>query len=857
MIRGTIEDTDCDHCPFSLENGPNRPVLAIGPENPDFIIVSESPGVSEDRVGIPLIGKSGQMVDKLLKLTGSSRERVWLTHSFLCRPPDGSSDKDKTKAAKCCYKRLQNETKQFPGKPILTLGGVAAQKLIDKSFAITEMAGTITEKDIDGTGNRLITSTFHPAYILMSDGQKQHLVDVLFTNLVYDFSKIVQYVKGNIRPLELKIHIEISNYRQARRLIDKIYSDIQLTKWFACDTETDPGISEYLDINGDLKTFKHSALEARWAKLNAIGLATEDYSISIIWKCMTARAKNKLGKLLADESIQKVFHNELYDKPILKWNGFPVKGETFDTMLAHHSAHPGLSHGLQRVAAQYYLVKGWKSEYRSEGDSLEDHVTYCATDTLLTAKIKQPLIKRLKDTGREKSFMTDRRMAKIAYDMHIVGIPISRDINRQLQEQLKPIVDNRKGQLANFLEDEEIKDTFIEYFSMEMAKTKRKNDSSDFWERVDLRKVEIRDNINNGNFKFNPGYSGHIAPFLKSLKIPLKQLTKKGKLATGKSILESFGSVPEVRAVLDYRKVDKLLSTFVKGVLKFLDENDRLHPMWSVNKNSGRWSSKFPSCQNWSAGDEDNEEFPIPNLRRQITAKPGNIIISADFDKAEARLVGLFSQDKFILENLQPGKDLHTAVMLTALPGSNKLIKGTSQFKKARTLAKNIEFGSIYGADALVIWETIIQKKEYSHVKLSDVRVMQERLMSQMSGVKEFHNSLIKEVETKKVLKTLIDERCWDFPINSQDTNYIRNWIIQSSFASIVNAGLWKLYNRLPKSAYIIIQVHDSVTVECLEEDADKVKNLIEDSMTMEVEYNGNTMLFPLEIGMGNSLADC
>ncbi len=100
------------------------------PENPAFIIVAESPGHNEIRQGRPLIGASGQVVEKMLAKIGRHRSEVMLANCCLCMPIQDVDVALREKAAACCKPRLQAELAQFPGKPVLTLGAVAARALI-------------------------------------------------------------------------------------------------------------------------------------------------------------------------------------------------------------------------------------------------------------------------------------------------------------------------------------------------------------------------------------------------------------------------------------------------------------------------------------------------------------------------------------------------------------------------------------------------------------------------------------------------------------------------------------------------------------------------------------------------------
>lgn len=123
---------DCNACPFSNNGLPNKPVLSEHPEDPAWLIIGEGPGFNEVRLDHPFVGASGQVVNKILAKIGRRREDLYVGNATLCMPPQGAPEADRERAAACCKPRLVAELKQFPGKPILTLGAVAARGIIPK-----------------------------------------------------------------------------------------------------------------------------------------------------------------------------------------------------------------------------------------------------------------------------------------------------------------------------------------------------------------------------------------------------------------------------------------------------------------------------------------------------------------------------------------------------------------------------------------------------------------------------------------------------------------------------------------------------------------------------------------------------
>lgn len=109
---------------------PTKPVVSIGPEDPAFIVCGEGPGRYETIRGEPMVGPTGQVVNQILNKVGRRRSEVMITNCTLCEPPPKTSEQVRQLAAKACKQRLINELAQYPGKPIFTLGAVAARSVI-------------------------------------------------------------------------------------------------------------------------------------------------------------------------------------------------------------------------------------------------------------------------------------------------------------------------------------------------------------------------------------------------------------------------------------------------------------------------------------------------------------------------------------------------------------------------------------------------------------------------------------------------------------------------------------------------------------------------------------------------------
>lgn len=237
-----------------------------------------------------------------------------------------------------------------------------------RKVKITDIMGTCFDVDVDGTGVlRPLIPALHPAALLRGGGATiggTHTPDLAFVNLIYDAGKVNALAQGH--DIRLKVNIEtevVDEERTGQLLRDIIYEGIA-EGMVAIDLET------YVD-----DPERHHALMAYVARIKAIGLATSQRSVSILWSKTPAWAQTLLAIVLAHRDVTKTFHNGIYDRTVLTANGFLIDGPWEDTLLAHHAAFPGLAHRLQVVTSQFFATAPWKCLRRDVEILLPDRST--------------------------------------------------------------------------------------------------------------------------------------------------------------------------------------------------------------------------------------------------------------------------------------------------------------------------------------------------------------------------------------------------------------------------------------------------------------------------------------------------
>lgn len=164
----------CTHC--SLCQTRHKPVMGRGSYQADIMLVAEAPGGQEDQQGIPFVGRSGEILDNLLRDCGLRREEIYITNIIKCHPPGNREPTEEEKAA--CFPYLKYETFLLKPRMIVCLGRVSAQRIISPDFKITRQHGTFVYRK-----NCTLTATYHPSAILRDSSKYEAAKE--------DFCKIV------------------------------------------------------------------------------------------------------------------------------------------------------------------------------------------------------------------------------------------------------------------------------------------------------------------------------------------------------------------------------------------------------------------------------------------------------------------------------------------------------------------------------------------------------------------------------------------------------------------------------------------------------------------------------------------
>lgn len=168
MEEDDLVVTECERCPALVESR-SRIVNGVGPADAPILFVGEAPGEREDDEGEPFVGRSGQILDEVLRDNGLDRSVVRITNSVRCRPPENRDPT--TTERENCRPYLDAEIGAVDPSVVVTLGKVPSENLLDRSVAVTNEAGTVEAVNVDGQVYDVLISV-HPAATLYDRSQR-------------------------------------------------------------------------------------------------------------------------------------------------------------------------------------------------------------------------------------------------------------------------------------------------------------------------------------------------------------------------------------------------------------------------------------------------------------------------------------------------------------------------------------------------------------------------------------------------------------------------------------------------------------------------------------------------------------
>lgn len=502
---------------------------------------------------------------------------------------------------------------------------------------------------------------------------------------------------------------------------------------------------------------------------------------------------NIFKPLYEDPEIVKVGQNIKYDYEVLHHYGVEIKGQMFDTMIAHYLINPELHHGMDYMAEtllNYQTVhieeligpKGRNQKNMRDLDA-KDIYEYACEDADVTLKLKNVLEPKLKEVGAEKLFYDiEMPLVVVLADMELTGVRLDTDA---LQETSK-------------------------LFSERMY----------VYEQRIYKEAGETFNIS------SPKQVGDIL-FGKMQLMEKPKKTRTGQYVTSEEVLLQLkNKAPIVSDILDYRGMKKLLSTYIDALPKLINpETHHIHTSFNQALTAtGRLSSSDPNLQNIPVRTDDGKE-----IRKCFIPEPGCLFFSADYSQIELRIMAHLSGDEKMIEAFKEGLDIHRAT-------ASKIWKEPMEkvTDAQRKKAKQANFGIIYG----ITTYGLAQRMDISN---GEARSLIADYFNTFPKVKAYMEQSIKRARQKGYAETIFGRRRYLPDILSKNGTVRgfaeRNAInapIQGSEADIIKVAMVRIWRRFKAEGIrskMILQVHDELNFSVYPDEKERVEHIVLEEM--------------------------
>ncbi len=532
-----------------------------------------------------------------------------------------------------------------------------------------------------------------------------------------------------------------------------------------------------------------------------------------------------LAPIFRNKEIKKSGANLKFDLEVLHANGYEVQGLSFDVMLASYVINPDKrQHGLKSLAKTHLdLVMTEFKELVGDCDSMlelevEKISDYACHDADVTWQLEEKLGAMLGGKNQKQ--------------------PSLGWVFEQIEMPLIPV-------LAKM---EEVG------IALDLSYLERL--SSDF--SLDLKQLEERIyKLAGGEFNLNsPKQLSEILYERLSLSAAGIKKTQSFYSTDASMLKKLSGQHPIVDEILEYRELFKLKSTYVDALVRLCNpKTGRIHTSYNqAVAATGRLSSSDPNLQN----------IPIRTargrlIRNAFVARPGYLLLSVDYSQIELRVLAELTGDANLKKAFLAGEDIHT-VTATELFGD----MGASEEERGRLrrIAKTINFGIIYGMSAFRLAQDlgISRKQAQQYI---------DNYFMRYPNVRKYFDDLFVKAKESGYVETYFGRRRYlsDIDSSGRDEGYVMRSVgnapLQGTAADVIKLAMIHLGQKLSGEklnseklnsiAEMVLQVHDELVIEVKEEESERIKNLVVDTMESAVEFD---VPLKVDVSLGRTWGD-
>jgi DNA polymerase I len=554
-------------------------------------------------------------------------------------------------------------------------------------------------------------------------------------------------------------------------------------------------LNEYAEICFDTETTHIDANQADLVGLSFSVKPTEGYYVP----CPEDREEclqllNKFQQLFNDLSKTWIGQNLKYDLLMLKWYGYTLAGNIFDTMLAHYVIEPDGKRSMDLLSTKYLgyvpvsieslIGKKGKTQGTMRQVEIEEAKEYAAEDADITLQLKNIFLPQLKAKAVEKVFYeVENPLVKVLTDMEFEGIRIDMDFLKTYSKELE---------IEAKAAEEKVYET-----------------------------AGVRFNL------ASPKQLGEVL-FEKMKLDPKAKKTKTGQYATGEEVLAKLANNnPICEQILTFRELTKLRSTYVDAFPVLMNERTgRVHTNYAqAVAVTGRLSSTNPNLQNIPIRTTKGKE-----IRKAFVPRDENhVLVSADYSQIELRVVAAISGDVNMCEAFKTGKDIHTATAAKVFGVEEKDVT-----KEMRYKAKSVNFGIIYGQGAFGLAENL-------GISRTEAKEIIDNYKKEFPSIQKYMDDTINAARETGYVETLMGRKRWlkdigsaNFTVRGFAERNAINSPIQGTAADMVKLAMIKIHVALKAGNFkskMLLQVHDELVFDVHKDELEAIKPLILDNM--------------------------
>ena len=521
-----------------------------------------------------------------------------------------------------------------------------------------------------------------------------------------------------------------------------------------------------------------------------------------------------LKPIFENKEILKISYKQKRDYILLKQIGIEPHNLMFDVEIAGYLLNSNISKYTIEYLSEEYLKVNTDALIKEE-EPQEKQLTLFDMPkeekpskrnyiyAYLINKLYYTLEEKMKETDTEELFKTiEMPLSEVLADMQYQGIYVDKEKLQEFGNELK----TRLNELTS--------------------------------EIYELAGEEF--NIN------SPKQLGEI--LFEKLQLPMGKKNKKG-YSTGVEVLEKLKDVhPIIEKLLEYRQIGKLNSTYVEGLIPCINENThKIHSSFHQTVTAtGRISSTDPNLQNIPTRNELGK-----NLRKVFIPEVNKTFIDADYSQIELRVLAHISNDEHMIDAFNKDEDIHKQVASKVFDTPMDEVT-----KEQRTRAKAVNFGIVYGISDFGLSEQLkIPRKE--------AKQYIEQYLSKYQGIKQFMEDIVETAKTEGYVETLFHRRRYIPEIKSNNymvrqfgSRIAMNTPIQGTAADIMKLAMVNVYKELKSQklkSKIILQVHDELLIEAVEEEKEQVEKILKQEMENVIKLK---VPLKIDIEEGNNLYD-